>query len=153
MTKLQVCIAAILLSSCGTAADAPHIVQVAIYPNTCPMPVALSRGEQQKLSKFGAELAELLHVLGGVSFEATIQDALKKEYPAADMVNQIYALTYAACVSCRVNPGNVIHCANGFKKILDRYTVTHRSPDFEDRPLHYRYRDIIFSDLITVREH
>ena len=100
----------------------PRVDSVIIKPNTCPLPQDLSTVDQNKVKKFGAEISGLMASLAGAKLDADLQGALKKNYPDAGDVNRIYALSYAACVSCRVDPTDVKGCAHQFDKIIDSFT-------------------------------
>ena len=113
-----------LLAGCQ---QQPRVDSVVIKPNTCPLPQDLSTVDQNKVKKFGAEISGLMASLAGAKLDANLQGALKKNYPDAGDVNRIYALSYAACVSCRVDPNDVKGCAHEFDKIIDSFTK--QTPD------------------------
>jgi hypothetical protein len=101
----------------------PRVDTVVIKPETCPLPEELSSVDQDKVKKFGAEISGLMTSLAGGKIDADVQSALKRTYPDAGDVNRIYALSYAACVSCRLDPNDVKACANQFDKIIDSFTT------------------------------
>ena len=105
----------------------PRVDTVVIKPHTCPLPQDLSTIDQNKVKKFGAEISGLMSSLAGAKLDADLQGALKKNYPDAGDVNRIYALSYAACVSCRVDPTDVKGCAHQFDQIIDSFTK--QTPD------------------------
>lgn len=101
----------------------PQVDNVVIQPKTCPLPKELSSVDQDKVRKFGAEISGLMTSLAGGKMDADVQSALKRSYPDAGDVNRIYALSYAACVSCRLDPNDVKGCANQFDRIIDSFTT------------------------------
>ena len=100
----------------------PRVENVVIEPKTCPLPENLSSINQDKVKKFGAEISGLMTSLAGGKIDANVQSALKRNYPDANDVNRIYALSYAACVSCRIDPNDVKGCAHQFDQIIDSFT-------------------------------
>lgn len=64
----------------------------------------------------------------GAKLDADLQSALKRNYPDAEDVNRIYAMSYAACVSCRVDPNDVKGCAQRFDDIIDNFTPKETDP-------------------------
>lgn len=101
---------------------------VVIQPHTCPLPEDLSTEDQHKVKKFGAEISGLMSSLAGGKLDADVQGALERNYPDAGDVNRIYALSYAACVSCRVDPNDVKGCAQRFDDIIDKFTPKETAP-------------------------
>ncbi len=107
----------------GCQQQQPRVDTIVIKPNTCPLPEDLSTEDQHRVKKFGAEISGLMSSLAGGKLDADLQSALKENYPDAGDVNRIYALSYAACVSCRVDPNDVKGCAQRFDDILDNFTA------------------------------
>ncbi|WNM59659.1 hypothetical protein [Candidatus Nitrospira allomarina] len=105
-----------------------RVDSVVIKPNTCPLPEDLSTDDQHKVKKFGAEISGLMTSLAGGKLDADVQSALKRNYPDAGDVNRIYAMSYAACVSCRVDPNDVKGCAQRFDDIIDKFTPQETAP-------------------------
>ena len=101
----------------------PRVDTIVIKPNTCPLPEDLSTEDQHKVKKFGGEISGLMSSLAGGKLDADLQGALKRNYPDAGDINRIYALSYAACLSCRVDPNDVKSCAQRFDDILDNFTA------------------------------
>ena len=99
-----------------------------VTSNTCPLPKELSSEDLNKVEKFGAEIKGLMSSLAGGSLDAEVQKALKRSYPDAGDVNRIYALSYAACVSCRLDPTDTKGCAQRFDTIIDGFTPTEMEP-------------------------
>ncbi len=106
----------------------PRVDSVVINPNTCPLPEDLSTDDQHKVKKFGAEISGLMSGLAGGKLNTDLQSALKRNYPDAGDVNRIYAMSYAACVSCRVDPNDVKGCAQRFDDIIDNFTPKETDP-------------------------
>jgi hypothetical protein len=48
-----------------------------------------------------------------------VESTLAREYPDAADVNRIYALSYSACVACRLDPNDVKGCAQRFDEIIE----------------------------------
>ena len=96
---------------------------VVIKPGTCPLPESLAAENQNKIKKFGLEISGLMASLAGGKFDADVRSKLQREYPDAGDVNRIYALSYAACVSCRLDPNDVKGCAQRFDDIIEKYTA------------------------------
>lgn len=71
------------------------------------------------MKQFSASVSGIITSVAGGSASGEIQGALEKYYPAAHDVNRIYALSYAACVACRLDPTNVKGCADGFHAIIN----------------------------------
>ena len=105
-----------------------RIDTVVIKPNTCPLPEDLSTEDQNKVKKFGADISGIMSSLAGAKLDADLQSALKRNYPDAGDVNRIYAMSYAACVSCRVDPNDVKGCAQRFDDIIDNFTPKETAP-------------------------
>ena len=111
----------------------PRVDTVVIKPENCPLPEELSTVDQHKVKKFGAEISGLMTSLAGGKIDADVQGALKQTYPDAGDVNRIYALSYAACVSCRLDPNDVKACAHQFDKIIDSFTTKTVNSDHPSR--------------------
>lgn len=71
------------------------------------------------MKKFSGDVSGIITSVAGASASGEIQGALEKYYPAAHDVNRIYALSYAACVACRLDPTDVKGCAQRFDQIID----------------------------------
>ena len=119
---------------------------IEIAPGTCPLPPSLSKEDSDKVTKFGLEVSGVAKGIAGGKLDAEVGSKLKQEFPGAADVNRIYALTYAACVSCRVSPGSVKDCAIGFTKILDKYTSKQAESTASSRA--NQYQADIFKDLM-----
>ena len=92
---------------------------VTIKPETCPLPQSLSSEDQTKVKNFGAEISGLMSTLTGGKLQADVESKLDREYPDAADVNWIYALSYSACVACRLDPTDVKGCAQRFDEIIE----------------------------------
>ena len=100
-------------------ACASRVDTVTIKPETCPLPQSLSSEDQNKVKNFGAEISGLMSTLTGGKLEADVESKLDREYPDAADVNRIYALSYSACVACRLDPNDVKGCAQRFGEIIE----------------------------------
>jgi hypothetical protein len=103
-----------LMHACTSAVDT-----VTIRPETCPLPQSLSSEDQTKVKNFGAEISGLMSTLTGGKLQADVESTLAREYPDAADVNRIYALSYSACVACRLDPNDVKGCAQRFDEIIE----------------------------------
>ena len=75
-----------------------------------------------------------------------LKNKIERDYPAADDVNRIYALSFAACVACRLYPADVKGCAERFNKIIDRYTLQRiESPAADEAE---KYRGLLMKPLL-----
>jgi hypothetical protein len=104
-----------------TQACTSRVDTVAIKPETCPLPRSLSTEDQDKVKNFGAEISGLMSTLAGGKLQADVESKLEREYPDAADVNRIYALSYSACVACRLDPTDVKACAQRFDEIIESH--------------------------------
>ncbi|HEX2055319.1 MAG TPA: hypothetical protein VHF07_02425 [Nitrospiraceae bacterium] len=102
-----------------TQACTSRVDTVTIKPETCPLPQSLSTEDQNKVKNFGADVSGLVSSLTGVKLQADVESKLEREYPDAADVNRIYALSYSACVACRLDPNDVKSCAQRFDEIIE----------------------------------
>lgn len=109
----------LLMQACASPADT-----VTIKPETCPLPRSLSSEDQTKMRNFGAEISGLMSKLAGGKVQADVEGKLDREYPDAADVNRIYALSYSACVACRLDPNDVKGCAQRFDDIIESSSKT-----------------------------
>jgi hypothetical protein len=93
--------------------------EVQIKPESCPLPSSVADEDRNNIKKFSADVTGIVKAVAGVNAAGDIQGALEKYYPAAHDVNRIYALSYAACVSCRLDPTDVKGCAQRFNEIIN----------------------------------
>jgi hypothetical protein len=100
----------IFVSGCGGGTT------VKIEPETCYIPDSIRNEDRDKIIDFTLSLSTALK--GAPDVNAKIGDKTKITYPDAADINRIYALSYAACVACRVNPGNVQLCASAFDTVI-----------------------------------
>lgn len=101
------------LSGCGGS-----VTEVPIKGETCPLPTSLADEDRETMKKFSGDVSGIIKAVAGVSAAGEIQGKLEKYYPAAHDVNRVYALSYAACVSCRLDPTDVKGCAQRFNDII-----------------------------------
>ena len=94
------------------------VQMVRLDKDTCPLPNALSNAEKDKLIKFSLDVSGIAKGVTGGKLETELTDKTKETFPAADDVNRIFALTYAACVACRVNAQDVRFCGDTFNKVI-----------------------------------
>lgn len=106
----------VLTQGCASQVDT-----VTIKPETCPLPQSLSTEDQNKVKNFAASISGLMSSLAGGNLQASVQSQLKRDYPDAADVNRIYALSYSACVSCRLDPTDVKGCAQRFDDIIETH--------------------------------
>jgi hypothetical protein len=118
MPSLTVITAGLLMLA---QACASRVDTVTIKPETCPLPESLSSDDQTKVKKFGAEISGLMATLTGGKLQADVESKLDREYPDAADVNRIYALSYSACVACRLDPNDVKGCAQRFDEIIEAH--------------------------------
>lgn len=116
MSSLTIAMVGLLVLAQGCS---QHVDTVVIKPETCPLPQSLSVEDQSKIERFGAEISGLMSSLTGAKLQADVQNKLQREYPDAADVNQIYALSYSACVACRLDPNDVKDCAQRFDEIIE----------------------------------
>jgi hypothetical protein len=109
-----------LTQGCGSSDE------VLIKPESCPLPTSVADEDRNTIKKFSADVSGIIKAVAGVSAAGDIQGALEKYYPAAHDVNRIYALSYAACVACRLDPSDVKGCAQRFNEII---TANHAKRD------------------------
>lgn len=104
--------ATLLMSGCG------GVKEVEVKGESCPLPSNIADEDRNNIKKFSGDVHGIISSVAGVSASGDIQGALEKYYPAAHDVNRIYALSYAACVSCRLDPKDVSGCAQRFDEII-----------------------------------
>jgi len=102
----------VLVSSCCTATT------FRIDDKTCPLPPALSDTDKDQMVKFAGEVTGIAKGVAGVKLETELTNKVKETYPNAGDVNRIFALSYAACVACRLNPNSPSVCASSFQTVL-----------------------------------
>ncbi len=112
----------VLIQGCASQVDS-----VLIKPETCPLPQSLSTEDQNKVKNFAASISGLMSTLAGGNLQASVQSQLKRDYPDAADVNRIYALSYSACVSCRLDPNDVKGCAQRFDDIIESHPQSQTS--------------------------
>ncbi len=93
--------------------------EVQIKAGSCPLPSSVADEDRNTMKKFSGDVSGIITSVAGVSASGEIQGALEKYYPAAHDVNRVYALSYAACVSCRLDPNDVRGCAQRFNDIIN----------------------------------
>ncbi len=103
----------LLISGCGGTDE------VQIKGESCPLPSSVADEDRNTMKKFSGDVSGIIKAVAGVSASGEIQGALEKYYPAAHDVNRIYALSYAACVACRLDPTDVKGCAQRFNEIIN----------------------------------
>ncbi len=105
-------VCAVLIAACEP------VTLVTLKDDTCPLPKSLANTDKDRLIKFSAEASGVAATIDAAKLGTELSSKVKENYPAADDVNRIYALTYAACVSCRVNPVDVQACSAGFRQAI-----------------------------------
>jgi hypothetical protein len=103
----------LLTQGCG------GIDEVQIKGDSCPLPSSVADEDKNTMKQFSASVSGIVTSVAGGSASGEIQGALEKYYPAAHDVNRIYALSYAACVACRLDPTDVKGCAQRFSDIVN----------------------------------
>jgi hypothetical protein len=103
----------LLLSGCGSSD------QIQVKAGYCPFPPNVADEDKSTMKQFSASVSGIVTSVAGGSASGEIQGALEKYYPAAHDVNRIYALSYAACVACRLDPTDVKGCAERFSDIVN----------------------------------
>ena len=103
----------LLISGCGGTDE------VQIKGDSCPLPSSVADEDRNTMKKFSGDVSGIIKAVAGVSASGEIQGALEKYYPAAHDVNRVYALSYAACVACRLDPTDVKGCAQRFNEIIN----------------------------------
>ena len=93
--------------------------EVQIKGESCPLPSSVADEDRNTMKKFSGDVSGIIKAVAGVSASGEIQGTLEKYYPAAHDVNRVYALSYAACVSCRLDPTDVRGCAQRFNEIIN----------------------------------
>ncbi|MDE3242598.1 MAG: hypothetical protein KGO52_07755 [Nitrospirota bacterium] len=103
----------LLMQGCGGTDE------VQVKGESCPLPSSVADEDRNTMKKFSASVSGIITSVAGGSASGEIQGALEKYYPAAHDVNRIYALSYAACVACRLDPTDVKGCAQRFSDIVN----------------------------------
>ncbi|MEW6544589.1 MAG: hypothetical protein AB1411_13395 [Nitrospirota bacterium] len=103
----------LLLQGCGSSDE------VQIKGEYCPLPPSVADEDRNNIKKFSADVSGIIKSVAGINAAGDIQGALEKYYPAAHDVNRVYALSYAACVACRLDPTDVKGCAQRFDQIIN----------------------------------
>jgi hypothetical protein len=103
----------LLMQGCGGTDE------VQIKGDSCPLPSSVADEDRNTMKKFSGDVSGIIKAVAGVSASGEIQGALEKYYPAAHDVNRVYALSYAACVACRLDPTDVKGCAQRFNEIIN----------------------------------
>ncbi len=112
MTLLALVCLLTLTQGCGSSDE------VQIKGEYCPLPPSVADEDRNNIKKFSADVSGIIKSVAGINAAGDIQGALEKYYPAAHDVNRVYALSYAACVSCRLDPTDVKGCAQRFNEII-----------------------------------
>jgi len=102
----------LLLTGCS------GVEEVSIKGELCPLPPNVADEDRNTMKKFSGDVSGIISSVAGASASGEIQGALEKYYPSAHDVNRVYALSYAACVSCRLDPKDVKGCAQRFNDII-----------------------------------
>lgn len=102
-----------LTNGCG------GVDEVQIKGQSCPLPSTVADEDRNNMKKFSGDVHGIISSVAGISAAGEIQGALEKYYPAAHDVNRIYALSYAACEACRLDPKDVKGCAQRFDEIIE----------------------------------
>jgi hypothetical protein len=102
----------LLLQGCGSSDE------VQIKGEYCPLPPSVADEDRNNIKKFSADVSGIIKSVAGINAAGDIQGALERYYPAAHDVNRVYALSYAACVACRLDPTDVKGCAQRFDQII-----------------------------------
>ncbi|TAJ26066.1 MAG: hypothetical protein EPO64_06985 [Nitrospirae bacterium] len=102
----------LLMQGCGSSDE------IQVKAGSCPLPPNVADEDRNTMKKFSGDVSGIITSVAGVSASGEIQGALEKYYPAAHDVNRIYALSYAACVACRLDPNDVKGCAQRFNEII-----------------------------------
>jgi hypothetical protein len=113
LAALLALVSLLLIQGCGSSDVIP------IKPESCPLPPNVADEDRNTIKKFSGDVSGIIKAVAGVSAAGDIQGALEKYYPAAHDVNRIYALSYAACVACRLDPADVKGCAQRFDEIIN----------------------------------
>ncbi len=117
-TSMPLLILACLLTltqGCGSSNE----VKIKAGGDSCPLPPSLADEAKDEIKKFSGEVSGLIKAVAGVSASGDIQNTVEKHYPDSHDVNRIYALSYTACVSCRLDPTDVKGCAQRFSDIIN----------------------------------
>lgn len=121
--KCKILVVVLPLVVIATACTVGHqITDYVVKEGSCPLPENLPKEDIDKIKKFGGEVTGIVKFIGAVKFDTELKSKIKRDYPAADDVNRIYALTFAACIGCRLHPEDIKGCAKRFDKIIDTYT-------------------------------
>ncbi len=103
----------LLVQGCGSSDE------MQVKGDLCPLPPSVADEDRNTMKKFSGDVTGIVKAVAGVSASGEIQGALEKYYPSAHDVNRIYALSYAACVACRLDPSDVKGCSQRFDQIID----------------------------------
>jgi hypothetical protein len=115
--------------------------------NTCQVR-AVSESDKTTVRKFGGDVTALpaLGNAGTAKLDVEIEDKLKQTFPGSNDVNRIYALVYAACMSCKMVP-DPVNCKNMFTRIINAHTIIANEamdPTVEDAKA---YKNEVFSSF------
>jgi hypothetical protein len=121
-TIFSVFLGALILGGCNSIKDGNTVEIISLKPNVCPIPTGLQNYEKTSAKELSTEIGGIVKYIGSVDFETKINETLKKKYNQDTQVQMIYALTYSACVSCRVSSASPTECMNAFRPIIDKYT-------------------------------
>lgn len=95
----------------------------------CPLPPALpGDAARKKVYDFGASVEGIQGSIGG-ELKAKIESELNAKYENASTTNKIYALTFAACLRCKIVEQDKLGCAKLFDDILNAMVVDESAAD------------------------
>lgn len=135
-----ICIGLLIFAiiGCVSTSDDSPFKEVSLNKNVCPMPTGISESEKKNTLSLNSEISQIVANIGKVNLETSISNSLKKRYEQDSQVQMIYALTYSACVSCRVSASNPQQCIAMFKPIIGKYAgILPESSDLKDYPAYY----------------
>ena len=107
---------------CNSFNDSKTVEMVSLAAGACPFPTGLSDVDKSKSLDLSGEIGGIVKYIGSADFESKINETLKEKYTQDTHIQMIYALTYSACVSCRVSEAKPTECMAAFKPIIDKYT-------------------------------
>jgi hypothetical protein len=137
ITVLSLVVFAIV--GCVGASDDSSVREVSLRGDICPMATGIAESERQNTLSLNAEIGQIVAKIGNVNLETSISNSLTKRYDQNSQVQMIYALTYSACVSCRVSAANPQQCMAMFKPIIGKYAgILPESSELKDYPSYYK---------------
>ncbi|WP_262966107.1 hypothetical protein [Methylobacter psychrophilus] len=91
----------------------------------CYIPEQISEEDKNMAIDLSAEIKDTTQKIGSAGIKAVVTDKTKSKFVRSGDVNCIYAMTYAACLTCKLT-NDKKECADGFRDARTK-CITHES--------------------------